>query len=174
MAEQAQSKAGGRQARRPCALLRRALRIGRDSRGVSMLEFGLFMPILALMLLGTIDLARGLATKFGIEQATHRTIELATLGNRPRADYSFLRTEAATAAGVPVAQVTLDQWLECNNVRQTNFSGSCTTGQQAARYVTITVWKDYTPMFDGIPFVGRLATANGKIRLTADSGVRVQ
>ena len=173
MAEQALSKAGGRQARLPCAL-RRALGIGHDSRGVSMLEFGLFMPILALMLLGTIDLARGLATKFGIEQATQRTIELATLGSRPRADYSFLVAEAATAAGVPVAQVTLDQWLECDNVRQTNFGGSCTAAQQAARYVTITVWKDYTPMFDGIPFVGRLAAANGKIRLTADSGVRVQ
>lgn len=139
-----------------------------------MLEFGLFFPFLALMLLGTIDLARGLATKFGIEQATQRTIELATLGNRPRADYSFLTAEAATAAGVPVGQVTLDQWLECNNTRQTNFTGNCPSGQQAARYVSITVWKDYTPMFEGIPFVGRIANANGKIRLTADSGVRVQ
>jgi Flp pilus assembly protein TadG len=74
-----------------------------------MLEFGLFFPFLALMLLGTIDLARGLAVKFGLDQATQRTIELATLGNRPLADYSFLRAEAATAAGVPVAQVTLDQ-----------------------------------------------------------------
>jgi len=140
-----------------------------------MLEFGLFFPFLALMLLGTIDLARGLAVKFGLEQATHRTIELASLGNRPLADYSFLRSEAATAAGVPVAQVTLDQWLECDNTRQTNFNGTCTASQQSARYITITVYKDHTPTFTWIPIMGRLATAaNGTIRITADSGVRVQ
>jgi Flp pilus assembly protein TadG len=150
------------------------LRIGRDSRGVSVLEFALFAPILALMLLGAVDLARALATKFGIEQATQRTIELATLGRQPLADYSYLRTEAATAANVPIAQVTLDQWLECSNTRAASFGDTCATGQQTARYIKITVWKDYTPMFDGIPFVGRIANSNGKIRLTGNSGVRIQ
>ena len=155
--------------------LSRIAAIRGDERGVSVLEFGLFFPILALMVLGTIDLARGLATRFGIEQATQRTIELATLGGRPLADYSFLQAEAATAAGVPPANVALDQWLECNNARQASFNGVCPDGQQTARYVTITVFTDYTPMFYSIPYVGRVATAsNGKIRLTADSGVRVQ
>lgn len=146
-----------------------------DERGVSMLEFGLFFPVLALMVLGTIDLGRGLATRFALEQAVQRTIELATLGGRPLADYTFLKTEAAAAAGVPVAQVTLDQWLECNDARQANFNGTCPAGQQAARYVTITAFADYSPMFREIPLMGRVATASdGKIRLTADSGVRVQ
>ena len=156
-------------------LLRPALGIVRDSRGVSMLEFGLIFPILALMILGTIDLSRGLAARFRIEQAAQRSIELATLGGRPFGDYSHLPTEASAAAGVPVGNVTLDQWLECNNVRQGSFGGSCAAGEQAARYVTITIFTDYTPMFEWLPFVGRLATAaNGKIRITADSGVRVQ
>lgn len=178
MAQRASSKDGVSRTRRPAGfrrIVRRGLRIGRDERGVSVLEFALFVPVLALMILGTIDLARGLAAEFKIEQAAQRTIELATLGNRPLADYSFLRTEAATAAGVPVANVTLDQWLECNNTRQASFTGACTTGQQAARYITISVFTDYTPMFEWIPFIGRLSNAaNGKIRITADSGVRVQ
>lgn len=178
MARRATSKDGGIPARRATALGRIArpfLRIGRDERGVSVVEFAMFVPVLALMILGTIDLARGLAADFRIEQAAQRTIELATLGNRPLGDYSFLRAEAASAAGVPVANVTLDQWLECNNTRQTSFSGACTAGQQTARYITISVFTDYTPMFEWIPFIGRVATAaNGKIRLTADSGVRVQ
>ena len=149
--------------------------LARDERGVSVLEFGLFFPVLALMVLGTIDLARGLATRFALEQAVQRTIELATLGGRPLADYTFLKAEAASAAGVPVAQVTLDQWLDCNNARQTSFTGACPAGQQAARYVTITAYADYTPTFRKIPLIGRVATAaDGKIRLTADSGVRVQ
>jgi Flp pilus assembly protein TadG len=173
MARQAQSGGSGRFGRGARLLLLRTLHIGRDSRGVSMLEFGLFIPIMAVILLGAVDLARGLAMKFGIEQATHRTMELATLRAQPLADYSFLRDEAAAAADVPVAQVTLDQWLECNNTRHSSFTGTCAPGQQAARYITISVWKDYTPMFAGIPFV-RLADANGKIRLAADSGVRIQ
>jgi hypothetical protein len=149
--------------------------LAHDERGVSLLEFGLFFPILALMVLGTIDLGRGLATRFALEQAVQRTIEVPTLGGRPLGDYSFLRTEAAAAAGIPVAQVTLDQWLECNNARQAAFNGACPAGQQAARYVTITAYADYTPMFGKIPLMGRVATAaDGKIRLTADSGVRVQ
>lgn len=175
----AQARTDGRTDRRrsaaPATLAHRLARIRGDARGVSMLEFGLFFPFLALMLLGTIDLARGLAVKFGLDQATQRTIELATLGNRPLADYSFLRTEAATAAGVPVAQVTLDQWLECDNARQASFSGACTGTQQSARYITITVYKDHRPTFEWIPILGRLATAaNGTIRITSDSGVRVQ
>jgi Flp pilus assembly protein TadG len=154
--------------------------LARDARGASLVEFGLFFPILALLVLGTIDLGRGLATKFALDQATQRTIELANLGGRPLADYSHLRTEAATASGLPVSQVTLDQWLECRTAagttrRETNFSGVCQTGEQSARYVTITIWKDYVPMFAKIPYLGAVGTdANGTIRLTSDSGVRVQ
>ncbi|HEX8644307.1 MAG TPA: TadE/TadG family type IV pilus assembly protein [Allosphingosinicella sp.] len=153
----------------------------RDERGASLIEFGLFFPILALLVLGTIDLGRGLATKFALDQATQRTIELANLGGRPLADYSHLRAEAATASGLPVTQVTLDQWLECRtgagaSTRAASFTGVCAAGQQSARYVTITIWKDYVPMFAKIPYLGQRlgAGANGSIRLTSDSGVRVQ
>jgi Flp pilus assembly protein TadG len=153
-----------------------------DERGVTLVEFGLFFPILALLLLGTIDLGRGLATKFGLEQAAQRTIELATLGSTTtRTDYTFLKAEAATAAGVPVAQVTLDQWLECTPAgggtptRAATFNSTCAAGQQSARYVKITIYKDYTPNFASIPYIGSIATnPNGTMRLTADAGVRVQ
>ncbi|HEY0011818.1 MAG TPA: TadE/TadG family type IV pilus assembly protein [Allosphingosinicella sp.] len=151
-----------------------------DERGATLIEFGLFFPILALLLLGTIDLGRGLATKFQIEQATQRTIELANLGGRPQADYSYLVPEAVSASGVPANQVTLSQWLECRTAsgttrRETSFSGACQAGEQTARYVTITIWKDYVPMFASIPLLGRVGSgANGSIRLTADSGVRIQ
>ena len=146
----------------------------RDESGVSMLEFGLFFPILALLVLGTIDMAKGLGVKFALEQATQRTAEMAAMAGRAQADYTYLGTEAMAAAGVPLANVTIDQWLECNNARQPLFNGFCPAGQQSARYVNITIFKDYTPMFRSIPFMRRVADASGKIRITADSGVRVQ
>jgi Flp pilus assembly protein TadG len=169
---------GGTQRRRShlAVPLLGAHRLRRDQRGVSVLEFGLFFPILALMVLATTDLARGLAASFALEQATQRTIEVATLGGRPRANYDFLVDEAMAAAGVPRANVTLGQFVECNGVRLTGpFTATCPAGQQTARYVTIAIYNDYTPLFGSIPFLGRLSTAtDGKIRLTARSGVRVQ
>jgi Flp pilus assembly protein TadG len=149
-------------------------RLGGDERGVSMLEFGLFLPILALIILGTMDMAKGLAVKFALEQATHRTIELASLSGRAKADYSYLATEARTAADVPAANVQISNWLECNNVRQPSYSGTCPSGQQSAKYVSVQIHKDYTPMFRSIPYVRRFAGADGTIRVTATSGVRVQ
>jgi Flp pilus assembly protein TadG len=155
-------------------------RLARDERGVSIVEFGLFFPILALMLLGTIDFGRGLATKFKLDQATQRTIELASLAGRAQADYSFLVPEAVNASGVPTSQVRLGQWLECRTAsgatrREASFSGTCQTGEQTARYITITIWDDYVPMFASIPIIGQLGTGpGGSIRITSDSGVRVQ
>lgn len=152
-----------------------------DDRGVTLVEFGLFFPVLALLLLGTIDLGRGLATKFALEQAAQRTIELATLGSTAtRTDYTFLEDEAASAAGVPAEQVTLDQWLECTAgdgtvTRAESFNSVCPTGEQSARYVSISIYDDYVPNFGSIPYLGSLATnADGSMRLTADAGVRVQ
>ncbi|HEX9931322.1 MAG TPA: TadE/TadG family type IV pilus assembly protein [Allosphingosinicella sp.] len=153
-----------------CAVARR---LRGDRRGVSMLEFALFFPILALIVLGTIDMAKGLAVKFALDQATQRTVELAALAGRPQADYTYLETEARTAANVPAANVTVRPWLECNG-RTEPFGGSCAAGEQAARYVSVTIFKDYAPMFTSIPFVHRFAGANGTIRITAASGVRVQ
>jgi Flp pilus assembly protein TadG len=166
--------------RRSCPLqAKRGL--ARDEKGGTLIEFGLFLPILALLVLGTIDLGVGLATKFQVEQATQRTIELAAVGGgRPQADYSFLIPEAAAAAAVPQTQVTLGQWLECRTAagatrRESNFNGTCQATELTARYITITIWKDYVPMFASVPILGRVGSGtNGSIRLTADSGVRVQ
>lgn len=151
-----------------------------DAGGATLIEFALVFPILALFVLGTIDVTRGVAAKFALEQAAQRTIEIAALGGRPRADYTFLRSEAATAAGVPVANVTLDQWLECRTTGGTStrqpFTGSCSADQAQARYVEIEIVRDYMPNFNYSPFGSGLVNvrADGSIRLTADAGVRVQ
>ena len=147
-----------------------------DARGATIVEFGLLLPILALMVLGTIDVSRGMATKFALEQAAQRTIEIASLGNRAQADYSFLRAEAAAAAGVPITNVTHNQWLECDGVRAASFTGVCPAGQQAARYVEISLYRDFMPNFSYGPFAAGFANArpDGSLRITADAGVRVQ
>lgn len=123
--------------------------LARDERGTSLIEFGFLAPFLAMLAMGVIDLSRGLAERFAIQQAVNRGLELVQA--RPAVasatsddvDYSFVRTEAASAAGVPESQVTLTRWLECNGVEQAQVTGTCASGQDTARYLRIRITKNF-------------------------------
>lgn len=149
-------------------------RLSRDRRGVSAVEFALFAPILGLLVMGMSDLARGLARKFEIEQASYRALELVTVGTI-QSDYAYVKPEAAAAAGVPEANVQVDAWLECDGTLKEPFSETCSTGQQTARFVKVSIWDDFQPSFA----YGPIGTAfggneNGFIRVRARSTLRVQ
>src|SRR5687767_6083444 len=89
-------------------------RLARDARGSSVVEFALAAPVLGLVVVGIADYGRGFSQRFALETAAHRTLERAAVGTT-NTDYSFLRQEAATAAGVPIDDVTFDNWLECHD-----------------------------------------------------------
>jgi hypothetical protein len=147
----------------------------RDRRGASLIEFALVLPVLALLVMGVIDLGQGFAHRFRLDQAAQQTIEMASVG-AVGSDYEYLRPHAAAAAGVPLAQVTLDQWLECNGSRMATFDETCPTGQLLARYVRIDVADFYQPQFPygplGNAFPGR--QPNGTIEIGGRATVRVQ
>ena len=151
-------------------------RLRRDEKGASVIEFALFAPVLGLMVMGISDLAMGYSTKLRVEGAIFRSLEKVAVGSAsgPAAvqnDYSFLATEAATAAGVPVSQASVDQWLECNRVRQSAFTGTCPDGQDTARYVQVTINTSYTPRFSYGPLI---PTSNGVVPIEANASLRVQ
>jgi Flp pilus assembly protein TadG len=144
-------------------------RLARDQRGTSVIEMGLAAPVLAVLLMGMIDLGRGLSERFTIQQAVNRSLEMIQ-AKRPQAgaddsqvDYTFLKTEAATAAGVPASQVTLTQWLECNGTRKTNYDDSCADSEDTARYLQLQINKN---------FVGSLYL--GTVPMTAKGVLRTQ
>jgi Flp pilus assembly protein TadG len=145
-----------------------------DKRGVSVVEFALILPFMALMVVGIVDLGRGFSAQIALQQAVQRTLERAMVGS-VEDDYAFLRTEAATAAKVPVANVVLDAWRECNQTRAGTFVGSCEEGQMISRYVRITARSDFKPMFNySFLKVKFFQTTNGMATLSATSAVRVQ
>jgi len=152
------------------ALARRLRRLGRDERGFSLVEFCAVAPFLGLMIVGVADLGRGYTTRFALQQAVNRTLEMAQQGTR-RNNYDFLATEAASAADVPAASVALEQWLECDGTRKL-WTETCTTAQQTARYVKLTVRKPFDPLFTtaGYPNV----QPDGTVRLEAHASLRVQ
>ena len=143
-----------------------ARRLTRDSRGSSVVEFALAAPVIGLVVVGIADYGRGFAQRFALETAAHRTLERAAVGTT-NTDYSFLAAEAAAAAGVPQSDVTFENWLECDGTRMPNYSDVCTSGQQIARYIRVTIYKNFSPSFK---WTGKGST----YRLSGAAAARVQ
>ena len=126
----------------------RLLNLARDERGTSLIEFGFLVPFLAVMAMGIIDLSRGLAERFALQQAVNRSLELVQA--RPAVagatstdlDYEFALDEAEAAAGTG-ATVTMTRWLECDGADSGAATGDCADGQDSARYLRIRITKNF-------------------------------
>ena len=142
--------------------------LARDERGTSLIEFGFLAPFLAVLAMGIIDLSRGLAERFALQQAVNRGLEL--IQARPAVasatatdlDYDFALVEARAAAGAG-ATVTMTRWLECNGVDKGAASGSCADGEDTARYLRLRAVKNFQGDF-----------YFSTIRMTATGAVRTQ
>ena len=149
--------------------------LARSEEGTSLIEMGFAAPILALMLIGMVDMSRGYSAKLQLEQIAQRTIEKVQNTDYAETDAykTALKAEAAAAAGVSTSAVTLNSWLECNNDgNKLAFTASCAdTSAPFARYVEVTIQKTYTPMFK--TKFGRART-DGSYTLQGVAGVRVQ
>jgi Flp pilus assembly protein TadG len=149
--------------------------LGRDDRGAALVELALAAPFFAALLIGIIDLSRAYSMKLRLEQSAQRAVEKIEQQHSVQSDYSSYGTEAATAAtaaGYSGSTATVDYWLECNGVRQSDTTTPCSTGQTYARYVTITVSNTYTPFFSSRAWPG--ANAQGNIPVSGYAGIRVQ
>lgn len=143
----------------------------RDQRGAAIIELAIAAPVLAVFLVGMVDLGRGFASKLDLEQASQRAIEKVMNGQADTTVAAALQTEAATTAGVPVSQVTVDYWLECDGVRQASYTSSCSAGQVYRRYMSVSIWKSFSPMF-ATQWAG--ANPDGTYTITGKTGVRIQ
>ena len=148
----------------------------RDERGVSALELGLSLPILMMLTVGAVDISGLISARLDLEQAAQRTTDLA-LASRPRnSNGAYLVTEAVAASGQPARNVTVEIFLECDGVRQPNFATSCPSDELRARFASVSIRRDYEPMFDYsklAPLFGRRVLSS-TIRITGDSVVRFQ
>lgn len=145
------------------------LRLRHDRRGVSVIELALCMPILGVVLVGLIDISSCYSAKMSLHQAAARSLERVQV-SASTTDFSYVKTEAAAAAGVPESQVTVTTWLECNNVKQEATVTACPGTEVGGRYVQVTINSSYTPNFPYSPLGAR--QQNGNVALTATSSVR--
>ena len=143
-------------------------RLGRDERGLSVVELGLVAPVLTLFVAGIIDLSMGLAQRFALQQAVNQSLELvmarppAINTNEDEMDFSYVSAAAAASAGVDEEDVDLDWWLQCDDERMPEFDDFCDSGEDSARYLSVQVEKPFTGNF----FVGETTiTATGTVRI---------
>ena len=146
-------------------------RLLRDERGASMIELGFLSPVLLVLVLGIVDAAMGFSAKLKLQQAAARSVEMATTGGISSAAIANLGAEAAAASGQDASHITVDKWLECDGVRQSNIDGSCNSGAQIARFVSVSVTASYSPMMSRAMSLFGLPTT---LPITGDASVRVQ
>ena len=154
--------------------MRKPLRLSHDERGASLIELALIAPILLTMFAGIVDCARLYSTKLGFQQAAERAVEMATTGGVSNTSYTTIQTNMqsdAAAAAPNASTVAASLWLECAGQKQTDFNGACNTGDQVARYASVSVAGAYAPSF---PWLFGSMVSNGKIAVSGAATVRVQ
>lgn len=151
-------------------MIRRMRHLIGHERGVATIELALVAPMVAAMIVGVVDLSNALSRKLNLEQATQRAIEkvMQTTEELPVED--VIKSEAASAGGIPAANVTVVYQLECNEVAQPSFDDECPAAQRESRYIRVKATDKYTPFFK-LKFAG--IDADGTYHLQANAGVRV-
>jgi hypothetical protein len=147
-------------------------RLARDECGTSIIELALVAPVLATLLIGMVDLSRAYSHKLMLEQAAQRAIEKVQQYQSTTSTYGTLQTEAAAAAGVPVGNVAIDYWLECDGTKAASYNSVCPNGQTYGRWVQVDITGTFTPMFRVRRWMG--SNADGTFTIHGKAGMRTQ
>jgi Flp pilus assembly protein TadG len=141
-------------------------------RGNSFIEMALALPIIVGLLIGMVDISRGVSTKLKLSQAAQRTVEKVQRSGFNYTDIATLKTEAETAAGTG-STATVTAWLECgSSTTRQSFTSSCSGTEPYSRNMDVRITKKFTPIFGTQYFPG--ANSDGTYTVTALAGMRVQ
>ncbi|MDQ3144107.1 MAG: pilus assembly protein [Pseudomonadota bacterium] len=148
-----------------------------DRSGTATVELALVAPLLAAFVIGISDVSVAMGRKLLLEQAAQRGIEKIMQTTTDTTVDETIVAEAAVAAGVEEDDVVLDYWLECtapggSPVRKGDYNlDTCAANEREARYITLTVTDQFTPMFP-THFAG--LDADGTYEIEATSGIRIK
>jgi Flp pilus assembly protein TadG len=168
----------------------------RSERGAAVIEMALIAPVLALMVIGIVDISNAFSHKLAIEQGAQRAIERIMQTTASDTVENTLKTEVVCQVNgantdgtcktgtITTADVTVTYRLECTAGGgtisvQTSASATafdafvCPGGTVSdARYIEVGVNDKYTPLFP-IRFTG-FNTSNGTYPISATAGMRTQ
>lgn len=120
-------------------------RLAADRRGNLMIEFALVLPILALMLVGLLDLGRFSLDKSAMLQGAR---EGAQYGILAPDDSANINTTAQNATGLTGVTATNSVFCECPAVPGTAVTCSgatpCAAGATRKKYITVNTSRSFT------------------------------
>lgn len=146
-------------------------RLGQGERGVAVTELALTAPVLALLVMGVIDISNGFSRKLSLEQGAQRAIEKVMQTTEDTTPDATLKSEAAIQANVTEDKVTVRYRSFCDAVENLIYDTPCSGTQKESNYLTVTVRDDFRPMFP-TQFVGM--SQDGAFRLSVSAGMRIQ
>lgn len=175
---------------------RRLIRLAIDSRGAAVIEMALVAPILALTVIGIVDMSNGYSRKLALEQGAQRAIEKIMQTTETNTVETTLKTEAVCQVNgmnadgscktspITASNVTVNYRLECKDSTgaivstttsqdATAFDSlSCDPSQKEQRYIEVAVTDKYYPLFP-IHFAS-FTNADGSYHIAATAGMRTQ
>lgn len=153
----------------PVKRLRAFMRgMGVDSDGAAAIEFAIVAPVLALFLLGLIDLGMGFSAQMSVSQAAQAGSYYALLNGYDTSAIVNAAANASNATGISAnSGVSCGCPTSSGGVVAATCGGACPNGQTAGTYVTVTAQYQYAMI---LPYPG----LNNPMTLTANSLVRIK
>ena len=149
--------------------------------GAAVIELALVAPMLALMVIGVVDMSNAIGRKLLLEQAAQRSIEMIMNTTGSSTVENAIKNEAVCQVNgvdtdgqcktspITTGNVTVTYRLECNGTVTT--AEDCASGETATKWISVRVTDTYTPLFP-IKFVG--IDSDGTYHIAATAGVRTQ
>jgi Flp pilus assembly protein TadG len=175
---------------------RNHLHLRANERGAAIIELALVAPVLALGIIGVVDMSNAYSRKLALEQGAQRAIEKIMQTTEQTTVENTLTTEAVCqvdgmnadgtckTSPITASNVTVTWRLECTDssgnvttqtaTDSTTFdSYACASGTvKEAKYVQVTLTDKYTPLFP-IHFAS-FNTGDSTYHLSATAGVRTE
>jgi Flp pilus assembly protein TadG len=170
----------------------RSIRLLVDARGAAVIEMALIAPVLALGVIGIVDVSNAYSRKLALEQGAQRAIEKimnttetstveATLANEVQCQVNGVNADGTCKTSATQA-ITVTWRLDCTDsggavtTQTTTLSATydaytCPSGTvRQARYVQVNVTDKYSPLFP-VHFAA-FNTGDSTYHLSATAGVR--
>ena len=171
-----------------------ALRLSSDQRGAAIIELALVAPILALTVIGIVDMSNAYSRKLALEQGAQRAIEKIMQTTQGESVDDTIKAEAVCQVNgtttdssgvkscktspITTSNVAVTYRLECTNADGTietklnaAAADDCAMNQTQSQYVSVRITDKYTPMF---PIHFAAYNSDGSYHLSATAGMRTQ
>jgi Flp pilus assembly protein TadG len=163
-----------------------------NERGAAIIELAMVAPVLALTVIGVVDMSNAFSRKLALEQGAQRAIEKVMQTTGDDTVESTIKTEVVcqvngvntdgTCKSTPIttSNVTVSYRLECTDsagalTTQTSTDAVafdafvCPSSTKEARYIQVDVTDKYAPMF---PVTFAALNSDGTYHVSATAGMR--